>query len=403
MGAKKAVLAYSGGLDTSVCIRWLIEERGYEVVALIGDVGQKRQSLDFIKRKALDSGAVEAVVVDMRDEFIDEYLAKALAANALYEGKYPLVSALSRPVIVKHLVRVAHESGASAIAHGCTGKGNDQVRFEVGIRALDPDLEIVAPVREWDLVTRELEIEWAAARGIPVPVTLGSPYSIDDNLWGRTIECGVLEDPWAEPPADVFELTAAPADAPDEPLYVVLGFKEGVPCSLDGAQLPFGEIIAALNQSVGATGFGRIDMIENRLVGMKSREIYECPGALALIMAHKALEEMTLERDLLRYKCRVEQDWANTVYDAKWFSPLKEAFDAFIASTQGPVTGEVRLKFHKGSGLVVGRRSDLALYDFELATYGDKDAFDRDAAAGFIELYGLSTAVWARQAKKLAQ
>ncbi|MDR2491890.1 MAG: argininosuccinate synthase [Coriobacteriales bacterium] len=396
-----AVLAYSGGLDTSVCIKWLIEEKGLDVVALIGDVGQKRQDLEFVRQKALDTGAIESVVVDMRDEFVEEYLTKALFANALYENKYPLVSALSRPVIVKHLVAAAHRFNARYIAHGCTGKGNDQVRFEVGVRSLDPDIELIAPVREWDLLTRDIEIEWAQSHGIPVPVTKDSPYSIDDNLWGRAIECGVIEDPWIEPPSDVFELTADPQDAPDEPLYVTIGFSAGVPCSLDGTALSFREVIERMNGLAGAHGYGRIDMVENRLVGVKSHEIYETPGALSLIQAHKALEELTLERDLLRYKLQIEQDWASCVYDAKWFSPLKEAFDAFLASTQEAVTGEVRIKLYKGSCTVAGRKSDYALYDFTLATYGEQDSFDRDAAAGFIELYGLPYAVWARQQRRL--
>ena len=400
MANEKVVLAYSGGLDTSVCIKWLIEEKSLDVIAVIGDVGQKRQSLELIKQKALDSGAVEAVVVDMLEEFVSEYLAKALYANALYENKYPLVSALSRPVIVKHLVAVAEASGARYIAHGCTGKGNDQARFEVGVRALNPDIQIIAPVREWDLVTRELEIEYAEEHGIPIPVSKASPYSIDDNIWGRAIECGVLEDPWVEPPSDVFELTVDPEVAPDEPCYVTVRFESGLPVAVDDDEMGFRELILALGKIAGANGFGRIDTIENRLIGVKSREVYEAPAALALIAAHKALEELTLERDLLRYKLQIEQDWASYVYDAKWFSPLKQAFDAFIATTQKVVTGEVRLKFYKGSCTVVGRRSDRALYDFSLATYGDEDSFDRTAAEGFIQLYGLPTQVWARQQRK---
>jgi argininosuccinate synthase len=397
MAKTKAVLAYSGGLDTSVCIKWLIEEKGMDVIALVGDVGQKRQDLDFIQQKALSTGAVESLVVDMREEFVNGYLTKALFANALYEDKYPLVSALSRPVIVKHLVEAAERLGADVIAHGCTGKGNDQARFEIGVRALNPDIRIVAPVREWDLLTRDAEIEWAQAHGIHVPVTKASPYSIDDNIWGRTMECGILEDPWAEPPSDVFELTCDPELAPDAPEYVTIGFKSGIPCSVNGEEASFMSIIERLNAIGGAHGYGRIDMIENRLIGVKSREVYETPGALCLITAHKALEELTLERDLLRYKHQVEQDWANYVYDAKWFSPLKQALDAFLASTQGPVSGEVRLKLYKGSCRVVGRKSEFSLYDFDLATYGEEDSFDRDAAAHFIELYGLTTEVWARK------
>ena len=398
---EKVVLAYSGGLDTSVCIKWLIEEKDLDVIAVVGDVGQKRQSLDFIKQKALDTGAVESIVVDMREEFASEYLSKALTANAMYENKYPLVSALSRPVIVKHLVRVAEECGARYIAHGCTGKGNDQVRFEVGVRSLNPDILQIAPVREWDLTTRDSEIEWAEAHNIPVPVSKASPYSIDDNIWGRAIECGVLEDPWVEPPSDVYELTVDPEEAPDSPTYLTLGFEAGQPVSVDGVKMSFLEVLAALNTVAGANGCGRIDSVENRLVGVKSREIYECPGALALIRAHKELEELVLERDLLRYKAKLEQDWAIYVYEGKWFSPLKEAIDGFMATTQKVVTGEVRLKFYKGSLTVVGRRSPYSLYDFELATYGEEDRFDRDSAKGFIDIYGLYLESWARQQRKL--
>lgn len=401
MAREKAVLAYSGGLDTSVCIKWLIEEKNLDVIAVVGDVGQKRQDLEFIRQKALDIGATEAIVEDLREEFVRDYLTKALAANALYENRYPLVSALSRPVIVKLLVRVAEEQGAGYIAHGCTGKGNDQVRFEVGIRSLNPDIHQIAPVREWDLTTRDSEIEWAEARDIPVPVSKASPYSIDDNMWGRAIECGVLEDPWAEPPADVYELTVDPLEAPDIPTYLTIGFEAGQPVAIEGEKVSFLEALARLNAVAGDNGCGRIDMIENRLVGVKSREVYECPGAIALITAHKALEDLVLERDLLRYKLKVEQDWASYVYDAKWFSPLKEALDGFIATTQRAVTGDIRLKFYKGLATVVGRRSPYSLYDFGLATYGEEDRFDRDSAKGFIDIYGLYTESWARQQRKL--
>ena len=401
MAREKVVLAYSGGLDTSVCIKWLIEEKDLDVIAVVGDVGQKRQDLDFIKQKAFDTGAIEARVIDMREEFAAEYLSKALAANALYENKYPLVSALSRPIIVKYLVAVAEENGAKYIAHGCTGKGNDQVRFEVGVKSLNPDIIQIAPVREWDLTTRDSEIEWAEAHGIPVPVSKASPYSIDDNVWGRAIECGVLEDPWTEPPSDVYELTVDPEKAPDTPTYLTVSFEAGQPVALDGVTMGFYEALTKLNAVAGENGCGRIDMVENRLVGVKSREVYECPGALALITAHKGLEELVLERDLLRYKLKVEQDWASYVYDAKWFSPLKEALDGFINTTQQVVTGDVRLKFYKGLIRVVGRKSPYSLYDFGLATYGEEDSFDRDSAKGFIDIYGLYTETWARQQRKL--
>ncbi|MCL2137807.1 MAG: argininosuccinate synthase [Coriobacteriia bacterium] len=401
MAKEKVVLAYSGGLDTSVIIRWLIEEKDLDVIAMVGDVGQQRQDLEYIRQKAIDIGALECLVVDMREEFVNEFLTKALAANALYENKYPLVSALSRPILVKHLVKTAEEYQAQYVAHGCTGKGNDQVRFEIGIVTLNPELKVLAPVREWDLLTREQEMEWAAARGIPVPTTVDEPYSIDDNIWGRTIECGILEDPWVEPPEDIYELTQPPNMGPDLPQYVELGFNAGVPCSLDGKQMSFHDIIIELNEIGGRHGYGRIDMLENRLVGLKSREIYETPGALALIEAHKALEDMTLERDLLHYKLSVEHVWATQVYYGQWYSPLKQALDAFIASTQTAVTGEVRLKFHKGTCLTVGRRSDFSLYDYGLATYGEADSFDRTAAKGFIDIFGLAVKTWARQQLKL--
>ncbi|MCE5192062.1 MAG: argininosuccinate synthase [Actinomycetia bacterium] len=404
MSEEKVVLAYSGGLDTSVAIRWLIEEKNVDVIALAVDVGQERQDLEVVRRKALGIGAVESIVKDVREEYVEEFIAKALKANALYENKYPLVSAMSRPIIVKHLVEEAHRHQAKYIAHGCTGKGNDQVRFEVGIAALDPDLEVMAPVREWDLTTREREMEYAAARGIPVPTTKKSPYSIDDNLWGRAIECGVLEDPWAEPPSDIYTLTSdARGHQCDEAEYVELSFEQGLPVALDGEIMSFHEIIDRMNELAGKHGFGRIDMIENRLIGVKSREIYEVPGALTLITAHKALEDLCLERDLLHYKLQIEQKWSELVYNGMWYSPLKEALDGFIETTQQLVTGDVRLRFFKGSCVTVGRRSPYSLYDYNLATYDEADTFDRDAAKGFIDLHGLPTRVWARQRRKVGK
>jgi argininosuccinate synthase len=397
MAREKVVLAYSGGLDTSVCIKWLIDEKDLDVIAMVGDVGQDHDGLEEVRKKALSTGAVAAYVVDMREEFCNEFLDKALAANALYENKYPLLSALSRPIIVKHLVEIAQKHDARYIAHGCTGKGNDQVRFEVGIHALAPDIEIIAPVREWDLHTRDEEMDWALAHGVPVPTTKSKPYSIDDNLWGKAIECGVLEDPWNLPPADIYTMTTAPEEAPDQPEIVVVGFSHGLPCSIDGKEMSYHEAILAMNVIAGRNGYGRIDMIENRLVGIKARECYETPGALALICAHKALEDMTLEREVLHYKLKLEQDWATLVYNGLWYSPLKNAFDAFFASTQAAVTGEIRLSFYKGSCTVTGRRSDYSLYDYSLATYDAADQFNHAAAAGFIELHGLPTRVWARQ------
>ena len=401
MAKAKCVLAYSGGLDTSVAIQWIRDNYDMDVVALAIDVGQERQDLETVRLKALDIGAVESVVKDVREEYVGEFLSKALKANALYENKYPLLSAMSRPIIVKHLVEEAHRTGATCIAHGCTGKGNDQVRFEVGITALDPDLTILAPVREWDLHTREQEMEYAAAHGIPVPTTKDNPYSIDDNLWGRAIECGILEDPWVEPPADIYTMTNdARAEVCDAPEYAEISFEQGLPVALNDVPTSFHDIILAMNDLAGKHGFGRIDMIENRLVGLKSREVYEVPGALTLIQAHKALEDLCLERDVLHYKLGIEQKWAELVYNGLWFSPLKEALDGFVETTQKLVTGDVRLRFFKGSCVVVGRRSPYSLYDYDLATYDATDSFDHRAAKGFIDLWGLPTKVWARQRRK---
>jgi argininosuccinate synthase len=404
MAKDKCVLAYSGGLDTSVAIRWIQEHHDMDVIALAIDVGQERQDLEFVRTKALKIGAVESIVKDVRVEYVEEFLSRALKANALYENKYPLVSAMSRPIIVKHLVEETHKHQAAYIGHGCTGKGNDQVRFEVGIAALDPDLKIVAPVREWELKTREQEMAYALERDIPVPTTKASPYSIDDNLWGRAIECGVLEDPWVEPPADIYTLTAdSRGSACDEPEYAEISFEQGVPIALDGEIMSFHEIINRMNELAGKHGFGRIDMIENRLIGVKSREIYEVPGALTLITAHKALEDLCLEREVLHYKLGVEQKWAELVYNGMWFSPLKEALDGFIETTQQLVTGDVRLRFFKGSCVTVGRRSPYSLYDYNLATYDAADTFDHKAAKGFIDLHGLPTKVWARQRRKVGK
>ncbi|MBB3170224.1 argininosuccinate synthase [Parvibacter caecicola] len=392
---EKVVLAYSGGLDTSVCITWLQDKYNLDVIAVVGEVGQDHEGLELVKQRALSTGAIACHVVDMREAFAEEYLSSALAANAMYENKYPLVSALSRPLICKHLVQIAHQYGAKYIAHGCTGKGNDQVRFESSITMLDPTLQIIAPVRDWDLKSREEEMEWAAAHGITVPTTNASPYSIDDNLWGRAIECGVLEDPWAEPPADIYTMTVDPMQAPDVPTYVDIQFEAGLPVGLNSKPMSYLDIVYAMNDIAGSNGYGRIDMIENRLVGVKSRECYEAPGALALIMAHKALEDLCLERSVLHYKLGIEQSWAECVYNGLWFSPLKDAFDAFLASTQQCVTGTVKLKLYKGSCTVVGRKSDFSLYTYELATYAADDQFDHQAAKGFIDLHALPCKVWA--------
>ena len=389
---KKVVLAYSGGLDTSVCLKWL-EQRGATPYALYLDLGQGEPA-DDVRSKALGIGAADAFVRDARTEFVEEYVVPAIKANALYGGKYPLFTALGRPLIAKKLVEAAREVGARHIAHGSTGKGNDQVRFDVTTASIAPDLTVVAPVRDWNMSRLE-EIEYARERGVPVPVTKESPYSVDANLWGRSIEAGPLEDPDHEPTPDVFELTAAPEQAPDEPRYVEIGFEEGLPTSLDGEELAPVELIAELNGAVGEHGVGRVDMIEDRLVGIKSREIYEAPAALAIIAAHKELETLTLTKDTLRFKSAVEQRYAELTYDGLWFTPLKTALDAFIDETQRTVTGTVRLKLYKGSCTVVGRTAPHALYSKELATYDPNSTFDEAAAAGFIALWGLPARQWA--------
>ncbi len=386
----RAVLAYSGGLDTSVAIHWLVE-RGYEVVAVAVDVGQ-REDFEEVVRRGRAAGAAEVRVVDAVDRFAEEFLARAIAANGLYEQKYPMVSALARPLIVDEVVKVAREVGAEAVAHGCTGKGNDQVRFEVGLRVLAPELEILAPIRD-DQIPRDKAVALAAEWGIPI-AAVATSYSIDENLWGRTIECGPLEDPWVAPPEDAFARTASPGARPSEPAEVTVAFERGVPVALDGEALPLASLIRRVEELAGRYGFGRVDMIENRRVGIKSRELYEVPGALALITAHRALEDLTLERELAHFKPLVEQRWSELVYDGLWFSPLRLALDAFVEATQGPVTGEVRLAFSPGACTVVGRRSERSLYDVSLATYGAGDAFDQSDARGFVRLWGLPLAVW---------
>ena len=400
MAKEKCVLAYSGGLDTSVCIKWLQDEKNLDVIAVVGEVGQEHEGLEQVKERALAPGAIDCIIADMREDFAADYLSKALYANAHFENKYPLVSALSRPLISKYLVDTAHKYGAKYVAHGCTGKGNDQVRFETSIQALDPTLEIIAPVREWDMHTRQEEMDWAEAHGVTVPTTKSKPYSIDDNLWGRAIECGVLEDPMNRPPLDIYTMTTDPEKAPDEATEIEIEFKAGLPVAIDGEEMSYLDIIAKMNEIAGANGFGRIDMIENRMIGVKSRECYEAPGALALIEAHRGLEDMCLEREVLRYKLHIEHDWATLVYNGQWFSPLKHAMDAFLQTTQQCVTGLVRLKFYKGTCTVTGRKSDFSLYDYGLATYDAADTFNHQSAKGFIDLYGLSTRVWAKNRRE---
>ena len=381
----KLILAYSGGLDTSVGIRWL-KDKGWDVVALTVDLGEKKD-LDAIQARALKIGASAAYVVDGRVPFLKHFVWPSLQAGAVYEKQYPLATALGRPLIAAQMVQIARQEGAKAIAHGCTGKGNDQVRFDVSTAALAPDLLVVAPVREWGM-NRDDEIEYARERGIPVPATAESPYSTDENLWGRSIEAGVLEDPWAEPPPEVFEWTRDPRDCPEEPAYVEISFKEGLPTAIDGYALDALGIVTRLNQLGGETGVGRIDHLENRLIGIKSREIYEAPAAVLLLQAHQALEDITLPKDVARFKDVVAQQWGQMVYDGLWFSPLRDALYAFVAETQRHVTGDVRLKLYRGSSQVVGRKGPEQLYQLSLATYGKGDTFDQSAAAGFIKLWG---------------
>ncbi|HEX2195611.1 MAG TPA: argininosuccinate synthase [Actinomycetota bacterium] len=390
--ADRVVLAYSGGLDTSVAIPWLAE-RGWEVVAAAVDVGQPGD-LERARKRALDLGAVEAVVVDARVDFVDGFVLPALRMNALYGRRYPLISALSRPLISRVLVDVAAETGATAVAHGCTGKGNDQVRFEVSLGALAPDLDVLAPVRDWGM-GRDDTIRYAEERGLPIETTRSSPYSVDENLWGRSIECGVLEDPWTAPPGDVFELTKVAA-APDSTRELEVAFDGGVPVALDGERLSPLHVVEAVGKVAGSFGFGRIDTIEDRLVGIKSREVYEAPAALALIAAHSDLEGLTLERGFLREKRRLEDVWADLVYDGLWFSPLRAAIDAFAGSCSDAVTGTVRLRFGAGSCTVTGRAAAASLYAHDLATYDDGDAFRHEDSAGFVRLWGLPVKQWAK-------
>ncbi|WP_017418357.1 argininosuccinate synthase [Bacillus amyloliquefaciens] len=387
---KKVVLAYSGGLDTSVAIKWL-QEQGYDVVACCLDVGEGKD-LAFVQQKALEVGAVNSYVIDAKEEFAREYALISMQAHTMYEGKYPLVSALSRPLIAKKLVEVAEKENAVAVAHGCTGKGNDQVRFEVSIKSLNPDLEVIAPVREWQW-SREEEIEYAASQGIPIPINLDSPYSIDQNLWGRANECGILEDPWAAPPEGAYDLTASLENTPDVPEIIEIAFEAGVPVSIDGVTYPLADLILKLNETAGKHGIGRIDHVENRLVGIKSREVYECPGAMTLITAHKELEDLTLVKEVAHFKPAIEQKLSEIIYNGLWFSPLKDALLAFLKETQKHVTGVVRVKLFKGHAIVEGRKSEYSLYDEKLATYTKDDAFDHHAAIGFIELWGLPTKV----------
>jgi len=396
---KRVVLAYSGGLDTSVCIGWIGAQTGAEVVAVAADVGQGGEDMETIRQRALACGAVESVVLDLRDEFAEEYCLPALKANALYMRRYPLLSALSRPVIAKHLVRAAREFGADAVAHGCTGKGNDQVRFEVGIGTLAPDLKVLAPVRDSGM-TRDKAIAYAEERRLPIDASKRSPYSIDQNVWGRAVETGFLEDVWNAPIEEIYAYTADPAQ-PRDADEVVITFEAGRPVAVDGTRVTMLHAIETLNARAGAQGVGRIDLVEDRLVGIKSREVYEAPGAITLITAHQELENLTVERDLARFKRGVDQRWAELVYDGLWYSPLKSALDGFVDTANQHVSGDIRMTLYGGRAVVTGRRSDASLYDYGLATYDSEDTFDQSLARGFVQLWGLPSRMAARRDLRL--
>ncbi|HEY3367478.1 MAG TPA: argininosuccinate synthase [Symbiobacteriaceae bacterium] len=401
MAKQKCVLAYSGGLDTSVAIHWIKENYNCDVVAMSADVGANDKDLDFIKQKALTIGASASYVFDAKKEFAYDYILPTLQANAVYESKYFLSASLSRPLISKLLVEVAEKEGADFVAHGSTGKGNDQVRFEVSVAALNPNIKVIAPVRDWGW-SREEEIDYAAKYNIPVPVGKATPFSLDVNLWGRSCEAGVLEDPWTEAPEEAFEWTVAPEKCPDTATFVEIGWEKGVPVSLNGEAMDLVTLIEKLNAVAGANGVGRIDHVENRLVGIKSRETYEMPAATVLWLAHKELENITLPRELHHFKLTLEQKYAEQVYNGLWFNPLKEALDAFIQTSQRTVTGTVKVKLFKGSAFCVARKSPLSLYSYELATYDKADKFDQKAGKGFIDIFGLSSKVYAAVQKNNA-
>lgn len=401
MSKDRVVLAYSGGLDTSVAIGWIGEQTGKEVIACAVDVGQGGEDLEVIRQRALDCGAVDAYVADAKDEFAEEYCLPAIKANGLYMDQYPLVSALSRPLICKHLVKVANKFGADTVAHGCTGKGNDQVRFEVSLTSQNPEIKCISPVRDLAL-TRDVAIKYAEEHELPIETTKHNPFSIDQNVWGRAVETGYLEDLWNPPTKDVYVYTDDPA-YPPIPDQVVISFKQGVPVALDGQKMSPLEIIQEMNRRAGAQGIGRLDMVEDRLVGIKSREIYEAPGAVALIIAHQNLENLTLEREQGRFKRQVEQRWSELVYEGQWYSPLKGSLDAFVEDSQKYVTGDIRMILHGGRAVVDGRRSEVGLYDFNLATYDSGDSFDQSLSRGFIGIYGLSTQLAAAREQKESQ
>jgi argininosuccinate synthase len=395
---EKLVLAYSGGLDTSAAIKWIKEKYGTDVITVTIDVGNEKD-FTLVKEKAINAGALKAIVIDAKDSYVNEFIFPALKANAFYEGEYPLATALSRPLMARLMVEVARQEGATAIAHGCTGKGNDQVRFEVSIAALAPEMKTVAPAREWGM-TREETIAYAKKHGIPVPVTVKSPYSVDAAVWGRSIECGILENPWNEPPEDAYEMTVSVEQAPEQPEYIEIDFEEGIPVALNGTAMGGLALIQKLNEIAGGHGVGRIDMVENRLVGIKSREIYEAPAAVTLLKAHHGLEALVLSKPQMNFKSRVSQEYADLIYNGLWFSSHREDLAAYVDSTQRYVTGTVRVKLHKGNATVVGRKSPFSLYQLSLATYDKGDLFDQNAAPGFIHIWGLPLKTQANSQKK---
>jgi argininosuccinate synthase len=397
----KVVLAYSGGLDTSVAIRWLEEKYNLKVITLTVDVGNVAD-LEVIQQKALTMGAIKALIVDAKESFVNSFVFPSLQADAVYEGQYPLATALGRPLIAQLMVETARQEGATAVAHGCTGKGNDQVRIDVSVAALAPELKVIAPAREWNM-TREQTIEYAQTHDILIPITKASPYSIDESLWGRAIECGVLEDPWNEPPEDVFAWTKSPKEAPDEPAYLEIGFDKGIPVSLDGEKSDGVTVIQRIHNLAGQHGIGRIDLVENRLVGIKSREVYEAPAAVVLLKAHQALEDLVLAKEQLRFKAKVASEYADLIYNGLWFTGLRQDLAAYVESTQRYVVGTVRVKLFKGNCQIVGRKSPYSLYDYGLATYDKGDAFDQSASPGFIHIWGLPVRTQAKAQPKPPQ
>ncbi len=402
MKKERIAVAYSGGLDTSVIVKWLQEKYNAEVITVTGNLGQKKEIVG-VKEKAKKSGAVKAYVLDLRKEFVEQYIWPSLKAGALYEYTYPMATSLGRPLLAKALVDIAKKEKCTAVAHGCTGKGNDQVRFEVSVAALAPELKIIAPVREWEFKSREEEIAYCEKHGIPVVATKKSPYSIDENIWGTAIECGILEDPMVEPPEDAYQRTVSPQKAPNKPTYITIDFKEGIPVAINGKKMDGVSLIDYANEVAGANGIGRLDLVENRLVGIKSREIYEAPGAILLHFAHRELERLTLDKETAHYKAKLAQDYATLVYNGLWFTPLRVALDAFIDETQKVVNGTVKLKLFKGNIEIAGRTSPNSLYDTSLATYTEEDQFDHKASEGFIKIYGLPVKTFYRINKKLRQ